>query len=477
MPSAITKLCDELTSSPSFCAAIPHFDDLLSALSELNGLIGLTNVKEDIIAMVKYIICRRMHGISEEGHKINTLLTGPPGTGKSNVGMLLARLWIALGMVTPRVTPLEHMVEASVSVEKVLLHPLHQHACGQLEQVNQARICLEARVVAQRERLQRLFHALTIQHFHCATIYRRIYEARRQCQDRRRFRDFDAAIVNMGGVRDGLAALLDAEFPAFLQPCCEGSLAARRQLTPSSLTVMATAPSCSPTIDTPSIIGPPPAKGIFRVLTKEMLVGQYVGQTGPLCRKVLDEIVMAGGVAFMDEFYNFAGGGCFAMEALTIINEYASKYPQHIGFIFAGYKDRIENGPFRMQPGLARRLGWRYDIVKYTGVELAQIFTQQMCPRHRGSCDDGGWSVCPLLIPRLGEIFTQHKDDFPHFGGDTEGLVFQIKLAHSEQSFAKTLIDGKPSPLVVTEELLLTGIERFLKTRPEKRDEFIGLYT
>lgn len=69
--------------------------DMKQPLLELNGLIGLTNIKRDITKMILYYI---QHFESSNNNLLHTVIEGPPGTGKTELGKILSELYTKLGI-------------------------------------------------------------------------------------------------------------------------------------------------------------------------------------------------------------------------------------------------------------------------------------------------------------------------------------------------------------------------------------------
>ena len=69
---------------------------LIEALEELQSMIGMDNIKEDIVLLVKQNGERYLH----------TMLLGPPGMGKTVLGNILAKIYTSLNLLkTPDSLP------------------------------------------------------------------------------------------------------------------------------------------------------------------------------------------------------------------------------------------------------------------------------------------------------------------------------------------------------------------------------------
>lgn len=77
-------------------------ETLESLMAELDGLVGLENVKEDVHSLINFIRISKIR--KERGMKVPTVsyhlvFTGNPGTGKTTVARLVARLYYHLGIL------------------------------------------------------------------------------------------------------------------------------------------------------------------------------------------------------------------------------------------------------------------------------------------------------------------------------------------------------------------------------------------
>jgi hypothetical protein len=80
-----------------FLSSIDNFDLLISTLSELNSLIEMKEIKKSIVSQIKFLLINESK--SFDGHMLHTVLSGGPGTGKTEVGVILAKIWKALGLI------------------------------------------------------------------------------------------------------------------------------------------------------------------------------------------------------------------------------------------------------------------------------------------------------------------------------------------------------------------------------------------
>ena len=73
----------------------PRYTNLSKHLEQLDGLIGMQELKKSIVAQIQFIITT---GGKLDGHFLNTVLQGPPGTGKTTVAEILYNIWISLDL-------------------------------------------------------------------------------------------------------------------------------------------------------------------------------------------------------------------------------------------------------------------------------------------------------------------------------------------------------------------------------------------
>jgi probable Rubsico expression protein CbbX len=114
-------------------------------------------------------------------------------------------------------------------------------------------------------------------------------------------------------------------------------------------------------------------KGHLVAVTRDDLVGQYIGHTAPKTREVLKRAL--GGVLFIDEAYYLyrpENERDYGQEAIEILLQVMENQREDLVVILAGYKDRMDRF-FECNPGFSSRIAHHIDFPDYSGEELMQI--------------------------------------------------------------------------------------------------------
>ncbi len=108
-------------------------------------------------------------------------------------------------------------------------------------------------------------------------------------------------------------------------------------------------------------------------VTRDDLVGQYVGHTAPKTKQVLKRAY--GGVLFIDEAYYLhrpENERDYGQEAIEILLQVMEAERERLVVVLAGYGDRMEDF-FRSNPGMGSRVAHHVDFPDYTVDELMAI--------------------------------------------------------------------------------------------------------
>lgn len=114
-------------------------------------------------------------------------------------------------------------------------------------------------------------------------------------------------------------------------------------------------------------------KGHLVAVTRDDLVGQFIGHTAPKTKEVLKRAM--GGVLFIDEayfLYRPENERDYGQEAIEILLQVMENQRDDLVVILAGYKDRMDRF-FESNPGMSSRIAHHVDFPDYTPDELHAI--------------------------------------------------------------------------------------------------------
>jgi probable Rubsico expression protein CbbX len=108
-------------------------------------------------------------------------------------------------------------------------------------------------------------------------------------------------------------------------------------------------------------------------VTRDDLVGQYIGHTAPKTKEVLKKAM--GGVLFIDEAYYLYkpdNERDYGSESIEILLQVMENQREDLVVILAGYKERMDTF-YGSNPGLASRIANHVDFPDYESDELLEI--------------------------------------------------------------------------------------------------------
>lgn len=153
---------------------------------------------------------------------------------------------------------------------------------------------------------------------------------------------------------------------------------------------------------------------IVSIFTPADFIAGYVGQTTIKTRELLEK--NRNKIIIIDEAYGFATSSqnWFGKEALIEINTYMSEFPNEYLFIFCGYKDLLEKSLIELQPGINRRIKYKFNIEKYNTKELVSIFENK-------SRNVGKLPTTETLLKIFSNI------ELSNYAGDIEMIVSKLR--------------------------------------------------
>ncbi len=114
-------------------------------------------------------------------------------------------------------------------------------------------------------------------------------------------------------------------------------------------------------------------EGHMVAVTRDDLVGQYIGHTAPKTKEVIKKAM--GGVLFIDEAYYLykpENERDYGQESIEILLQVMENNRDDLVVILAGYKDKMDRF-FHSNPGMRSRIAHHIDFPDYTSDELLAI--------------------------------------------------------------------------------------------------------
>ena len=144
------------------------------------------------------------------------------------------------------------------------------------------------------------------------------------------------------------------------------------------------------------------AKGHLLTVTRDDLVGQYIGHTAPKTKEVLKKAM--GGVLFIDEAYYLYkpdNERDYGAEAIEILLQVMENQRDELVVILAGYKEPMDKF-YESNPGLSSRIANHIDFPDYSVDELLQIAKIML--------DDQQYKLTPQAEAALSEYIKKRKE-------------------------------------------------------------------
>jgi probable Rubsico expression protein CbbX len=143
------------------------------------------------------------------------------------------------------------------------------------------------------------------------------------------------------------------------------------------------------------------ASGHLVTVTRDDLVGQYIGHTAPKTREVLKRAM--GGLLFIDEayyLYKQENERDYGAESIEILLQVMENQRSDIVVVLAGYKDRMDMF-FESNPGMQSRIAHHIDFPDYTADELMLIAGRMLARQNYNLSPDAVTAFRQLLATRM----------------------------------------------------------------------------
>jgi probable Rubsico expression protein CbbX len=142
-------------------------------------------------------------------------------------------------------------------------------------------------------------------------------------------------------------------------------------------------------------------KGHLLTVTRDDLVGQYIGHTAPKTKEVLKKAM--GGVLFIDEAYYLYkpdNERDYGAQAIEILLQVMENQRDELVVILAGYKEPMDKF-YESNPGLSSRIANHIDFPDYSVDELLKIAKIML--------DDQQYQLTPQAEIAFGEYIQKRK--------------------------------------------------------------------
>lgn len=170
-------------------------------------------------------------------------------------------------------------------------------------------------------------------------------------------------------------------------------------------------------------------KGHMVAVTRDDLVGQYIGHTAPKTKEVLKKAM--GGVLFIDEAYYLyrpENERDYGQEAIEILLQVMENQRDDLVVILAGYQDRMETF-FQSNPGMSSRIAHHLSFPDYAVNELMQI-AQKMLDSQNYRFGEGAAQVF--------DEYLKLRTERPHFANarSVRNALDRARLRQASRLFA-----------------------------------------
>ena len=204
-------------------------------------------------------------------------------------------------------------------------------------------------------------------------------------------------------------------------------------------------------------------KGHLVAVTRDDVVGQYIGHTAPKTREVLKRAM--GGVLFIDEayyLYRQENERDYGQETIEILLQVMENQRDDLVVILAGYKDRMD-AFFQSNPGMHSRIAHHRDFPDYNVEELvaiAELMLAKQLYRFR---------------PQARQAFVDYlkrRMQMPHFANarSVRNAIDRCRLRQANRLFAKGGRISKADLVTIEAEDILAS-RVFGEGRPDEQQQ------
>src|SRR5216684_571599 len=185
-------------------------------------------------------------------------------------------------------------------------------------------------------------------------------------------------------------------------------------------------------------------------VTRDELVGQYIGHTAPKTKEILKRAM--GGVLFIDEayyLYRQENERDYGQEVIEILLQVMESQREDLVVILAGYKNRMETF-FSSNPGFSSRIAHHLDFPDYTLDELLAIAQLMLAEQM--------YRFSPEALSAF-EAYLQRRMQMPRFSNarSVRNAIDRARLRQANRLFAKGGKISKTDLMTIESEDILAS--------------------
>jgi probable Rubsico expression protein CbbX len=194
-------------------------------------------------------------------------------------------------------------------------------------------------------------------------------------------------------------------------------------------------------------------KGHLVSVTRDDLVGQYIGHTAPKTKDILKKAM--GGVLFIDEAYYLyrpENERDYGQEAIEILLQVMENQRDDLVVILAGYADRMDRF-FESNPGFRSRIAHHIDFPDYSDDELLRIA--------EGMLERQNYQLAPDAKEMLARYIEQRREQ-SHFANarSIRNALDRARLRQANRLFERSdgPLDAAALSLIAAEDIAASRV-------------------
>ena len=193
-------------------------------------------------------------------------------------------------------------------------------------------------------------------------------------------------------------------------------------------------------------------------VTRDDLVGQYIGHTAPKTREVIKRAM--GGVLFIDEAYYLyrpENERDYGQESIEILLQVMEHNRDDLVVILAGYRDRMERF-FRSNPGMRSRIAHHLDFPDYSADEMLAISKLMLADLSYELSVEAETTFAQYIARRMA---------LPHFANarSIRNALDRVRLRQASRLFAAGTLTARELMTIEPEDILASRV--FTESRPD----------